>query len=193
MFKSWFVDFEPFGGTAPEDWSISSLGTIANITSGKRPLVKSSLATSETPIPIVGASSVMGYTSSSNHTEKILITGRVGTHGIVQRFNTPCWTSDNTLVITSDYYEYTFQILKGIDYSAMNRGSTQPLITQGDMNKVEVLLPDKCTLQKFETIVGCLMKKHDSSLIENDKLSSARDTLLPKLMSGEIDVSNVSI
>lgn len=77
----------------------------------------------------------MGFTSEANHTDKILVTGRVGTHGVVQRFNTPCWTSDNTLVIKSSYYEFTNQILQRIDYSAMNRGSTQPLITQGDMKK----------------------------------------------------------
>ena len=101
-------------------------------------------------IPLVGAASVMGYTSEANHTDKILVTGRVGTHGIVQRFNTPCWTSDNTLVITSDFYEYTYQILQRIDYKSLNRGSTQPLITQGDMKKVAILLPDKDVLCEFE-------------------------------------------
>ena len=112
------------------------LSTIADISSGKRPPIKSEVYSKETPISIVGAASVMGFTSEANHTDKILVTGRVGTHGVIQRFNTPCWTSDNTLVITSPFYEFTNQILHRIDYSSMNRGSTQPLITQGDMKKV---------------------------------------------------------
>lgn len=141
----------------------------------------------------MGAASVMGYTTEANHTDKILVTGRVGTHGVVQRFNSPCWTSDNTLVITSNLYEYTYQVLQRIDYRSMNRGSTQPLITQGDMNKVSILIPDQETLDSFETLVGQLMEQYEANLLENNKLADLRDTLLPKLMSGELDVSDINL
>ena len=165
IYKAWFDDFIPFDGICPAEWEQ----------------------------PLVGAASVMGFTSEANHTDKILVTGRVGTHGVVQRFNTPCWTSDNTLVITSAFYEYTYQILQRIDYHAMNRGSTQPLITQGDMNKVVILIPDRQTLDDFEALVGLLMSQYEANLLENTKLAKLRDALLPKLMSGELDVSDLDI
>lgn len=193
LYQSWFEDFEITNGVCPEDWSYQELSSIADIASGKRPPVKSNVCNQETPVSIVGAASVMGFTSEANHTDKILVTGRVGTHGVVQRFNTPCWTSDNTLVITSPYYEFTNQILHRIDYSSMNRGSTQPLITQGDMKKVVVLVPDENTLAKFEEFAGSLMVKWEANNKENVKLASLRDTLLPKLMSGELDVSNIDL
>ena len=193
LYQSWFEDFEITNGVCPKDWSYQELSSIADIASGKRPPVKSNVCNQETPISIVGAASVMGFTSEANHTDKILVTGRVGTHGVVQRFNTPCWTSDNTLVITSPYYEFTNQILHRIDYSSMNRGSTQPLITQGDMKKVVVLVPDENTLAKFEEIAGSLMVKWEANNKENVKLASLRDTLLPKLMSGELDVSDIEL
>lgn len=193
LYQSWFEDFEITNGVCPEDWSYQELSSIADIASGKRPPVKSNVCNQETPISIVGAASVMGFTSEANHTDKILVTGRVGTHGVVQRFNTPCWTSDNTLVITSPYYEFTNQILHRIDYSSMNRGSTQPLITQGDMKKVVVLVPDENTLAKFEEFAGSLMIKWEANNKENVKLASLRDTLLPKLMSGELDVSEIDL
>ena len=193
LYQSWFEDFEITNGVCPEDWSYQELSSIADIASGKRPPVKSNVCNQETPVSIVGAASVMGFTSEANHTDKILVTGRVGTHGVVQRFNTPCWTSDNTLVITSPYYEFTNQILHRIDYSSMNRGSTQPLITQGDMKKVVVLVPDENTVAKFEEFAGSLMVKWEANNKENVKLASLRDTLLPKLMSGELDVSNIEI
>lgn len=193
LYQSWFEDFEITNGVCPEDWSYQELSSIADIASGKRPPVKSNFCNQETPISIVGAASVMGFTSEANHTDKILVTGRVGTHGVVQRFNTPCWTSDNTLVITSPYYEFTNQILHRIDYSSMNRGSTQPLITQGDMKKVVVLVPDENTLAKFEEFAGSLMVKREANNKENVKLASLRDTLLPKLMSGELDVSDIDL
>ena len=191
LYQSWFEDFEPSNGICPERWSYQELSTIANIVSGKRPPIKSEVCNQETSIPIVGAASIMGFTSQSNHTDKILVTGRVGTHGVVQRFDVPCWTSDNTLVITSPFYEFTNQILRRIDYSSMNRGSTQPLITQGDMKKVIVLIPDEKTLAKFEEFAGSLMAKWEENNRENIQLALLRDSLLPKLMSGEVDVSDI--
>lgn len=193
LYQSWFENFEITNGVCPESWFYQELSTIADIASGKRPPVKSDTCNEKTPIPIVGAASVMGFTSEANHSDKILVTGRVGTHGVIQRFNTPCWTSDNTLVITSPYYEFTNQILHKIDYSSMNRGSTQPLITQGDMKKVVVLVPDEDTLAKFEKFASSLMAKWNANNKENIKLASLRDTLLPKLMSGELDVSNIEL
>ena len=193
LYQSWFEDFEITNAICPENWSYQELSTIADIASGKRPPVKSDTCNEKTPISIVGAASVMGFTSEANHTDKILVTGRVGTHGVIQRLNTPCWTSDNTLVIKSPYYEFTNQILHRIDYSSMNRGSTQPLITQGDMKKVVVLVPDEDTLAKFEEFAGSLMAKWETNNNENVKLASLRDTLLPKLMSGELDVSGIDL
>lgn len=193
LYNSWFVDFEPFGRRRPTSWYMGILSDLANISTGKRPTIKSDIKTSEFCIPIVGASSVMGYTSKSNYNDRILVTGRVGTHGVIQRFSTACWASDNTLVITSNYYEYVNQILGKIDYSSLNRGSTQPLITQGDMNKEPVLIPDTEALNRFETIVGALMTSYDYNNNENMRLEEVRDSLLPKLMSGEIDADNVEI
>lgn len=193
IFKSWFVDFEPFGGVMPENWKIGSLSDIADVLSGKRPPMKQNNKTEDVDIPLVGAAAIMGYTNKFNHDDKILVIGRVGTHGIVQRFDYPCWTSDNTLVIKSNCYEYIYQILKLIDYKAINRGSTQPLITQGDLKKTEIIIPSKECLQKYEDVVGSLMYRYSQNRIENEKLALLRDTLLPKLMNGEIDVSEVKI
>ena len=193
IYQAWFEEFLLSGGSCPSTWKHGILADIANITSGKRPSVKFFEMTENAVIPIVGSASIMGYTSESNHTDKILVTGRVGTHGVIQRFSSPCWTSDNTLVITSDLYEYTYQLLKRIDYHSMNRGSTQPLITQSDMNKVPILIPDSETLNNFELLAGKLMEQYQSNLLESRKLAELRDTLLPKLISGEIDVSNIQL
>ena len=135
----------------------------------------------------------MGFTSAENYSDHILVIGRVGTHGIVQRFNGSCWASDNTLVIRSKFYEYVNQILQRVDYHAMNRGSTQPLITQSDIKNIAVLLPDHTTLSKFEKIAASLMAVYESNLLESTKLIALRDTLLPRLMSGELDVSSIEL
>ena len=193
LFKAWFVNYIPFGGVMPDGWINTELGKIIDITSGKRPIERSIEKTQEFSIPLVGATSVMGFTNAVLYNEKILVTGRVGTHGVIQRFSKSCWASDNTFVIKSKYYEFVCQILHAIDFQSMNRGSTQPLITQSDLKKIPLILPTADILGKFESIVGVLMAQYEQNISENDKLATLRDTLLPKLMSGEIDVSNVKI
>ena len=188
LYKSWFVDFEPFGGKMPEDWREGTLGEIMTITSGKHPKNRVSIKTKDVNIPIVGAADIIGYTNEMLYSTPILIIGRVGTHGIVQRFSTKCWPSDNTLVIQTKYYEMCYQLLKQIDYKKLNRGSTQPLITQTDIKGVEIIIPPIEILEEYENRVSILFHSINNYDIENSTLSALRDTLLPKLMSGEITV-----
>ena len=193
IYQSWFENFDITNGIFPKNWYYKEFASIATIESGKRPPLKSTTYSKDTPVPIIGATSIMGYTVEANHTNKILVIGRVGTHGIVQRFCTPCWTSDNTLVVTSPYYEFTNQILQKIDYTLMNRGSTQPLITQGDMKRISILVPDDDTLVNFEKLTGSLMDIWEINIKENTKLASLRNTLLSKLMCNKLDVSSIDI
>lgn len=193
LFDAWFISLVQSDGKMPADWHKGTLGDISAITSGKRPPMKQAVASVDATIPLVGAASIMGFTNAILYNEPILVTGRVGTHGVAQRFQSPCWTSDNTLVIKSDFYEYTFQVLQRVDYVNMNRGSTQPLITQTDLKNVSIVIPTEEVLLEYEKIAGSLMAMYESNRKENECLATLRDTLLPKLMSGEIDVSEVEI
>jgi type I restriction enzyme S subunit len=191
IFKSWFVDFDPWGGVMPDDWHEGTLGDVASITSGKRPPYRQAECSVEAEIPLLGASSIMGYTNAVLYNERILVTGRVGTHGVIQRYSRPCWASDNTLVIKSHFYEFTYQQLCGVDFRNMNRGSTQPLITQTDLKNVLILLPDEATLREFEELVGSFMGQYEANILESERLAELRDALLPRLMSGELSVCDV--
>ena len=206
LFKRWFVDFEfpnengePYKssggemveselGMIPKGWEVGTLGDMVEINSGKRPKKKSKERNEVFNIPLIGASSIMGYTNNVLYEERILVIGRVGTHGIVQRFNEKVWPSDNTLVIKTEYYEYMNQILSVIDYKALNVGSTQPLITQTDIKNVEILLPEKIILNQFELLVKSVYDIVNTNIVNINYLIELRDTLLPKLMSGEISL-----
>ena len=176
----------------PKEWENIDFGDIIKITSGDRPDEKSEIKTSEFNIPLFGASKIMGYTKEFSYNEDILIIGRVGTHGVIQRVNYPCFPSDNTFVIKSEYYGFVYQLLKRIDYDSLNTGSTQPLITQKSLKTVNVVLPDKNSLFSFEKISKTIFDKIYINQNEISILQKLRDTLLPKLMSGEIDVSKIN-
>ena len=206
IFKQWFVDFEfPNGagepyessggemveselGMIPKGWEVSNFDKVIKITSGKRPKEREEVKQNNHIYPLVGASSIMGYTTEYNFDEEIIVIGRVGTHGIIQRFKDKIWASDNTLVIKSIFIEYTNQILKMIDYKSLNRGSTQPLITQTDIKNHKIILPCESIINKYEEIISVNSEMIDIKNTENQKLKELRDSLLPKLMSGEIRV-----
>ena len=84
-------------------------------------------------------------------------------------------------------------MLQRVDYVNMNRGSTQPLITQTDLKNVSIVLPPKPVLPEFEELAGSLMAMYEANRKENNRLAVLRDSLLPKLMSGELDVSDIDL
>jgi type I restriction enzyme S subunit len=197
IFKSWFVDFEPFQdgefveselGLIPKGWRAGSLGEIIKITSGKRPKARQERKDSLFRYPLFGASGIMGYTSAYLYNEKIITIGRVGTHGKVQEISEASWPSDNTLVIMPKHYGFVASVLKAIDYGALNRGSTQPLITQTDIKNTKIVVPATEILGKFEDMYKMYFNLSRTINTQNTTLSALRDTLLPKLMSGEIEV-----
>lgn len=203
LYNEWFInfkfpnEFEPDefiivdGVEIPSSWSVVSLGDICDISSGKRPSVKTKEQTVENKIPIIGANGVMAYTNAINIDHPILIIGRVGTLGAIQRYSQELWASDNTLLIRTNYINFIQQYLSTVDYTGLNRGSTQPLITQGDMKKCRVIMPTKEVMEQFERIAQQNSEAIERNSKQSENLSILRDALLPKLMSGELDVSEL--
>lgn len=168
------------------DYDVVKLKDIAIIASGKRPQLKGS----EFRVPLIGASGIMSYTDSYNYDEDIITIGRVGTLGIVQRYFDKIWASDNTLTIRTDFKNVIENYMKNVDYIALNRGSTQPLITQTDVCNLEIKY-NKKEFEKFENAIKNIREKIYKNEYENKTLGQLRDTLLPKLMNGEIDLDKI--
>lgn len=126
------------------------LSYIASVESGKRPLHKSAALDGSFNIPIIGASSIMGYTDDYLFNEPILVIGRVGTLGVVQSIFGKSYPSDNALIIRSKYYTFCYCALNELDYNSLNKGSTQPLITQTDIKNIQIPLIPQSEMLQFE-------------------------------------------
>ncbi|MCL6546933.1 MAG: restriction endonuclease subunit S, partial [Bryobacteraceae bacterium] len=85
-------------------------------------------------------------------------------------------------------FEYLFLELKRIDFTALNKGSTQPLLTQTDLKAQPILIPPATVLERFHTFAQGLYERIDASERESRTLAALRDALLPKLISGELRV-----
>ena len=79
-------------------FKMKKIKDLCDISSGKRPELISKIKSNQTPVPIVGSGGVSGYTSKANCTKPTLVTGRVGTLGLLFCFEN-FWASDNTLLL----------------------------------------------------------------------------------------------
>lgn len=174
-------------------FTTGKLKDIIEIKSGKRPKNRSDEIDLDFTIPLYGASQIMGYTSDYLYDEPVILIGRVGTLGVIQNIFEKSWPSDNTLVIKSPYYEYTNQILKNINYQSYNSGSTQPLIKQSDIKEIDIKIPDLDSLKEFENKMSLIRKNINLNLFQIKKLEDLKQIVLPKLIYGEIDVSELEL
>lgn len=204
LFKRWFVDFEfpnengePYKssggkmvdselGEIPEGWRVGEYKDIVDITSGKG--LKKSEFKDNGKYEVLGANGRLGFTDNFLISENVIITGRVGTLGTVYIVEKPVWLSDNVLVSKpkKDLFHFSFFTLKRFDFKSLNSGSTEPLLTQADLKTVRIVIPDGNNLKKYSESVESTFVKIESNFNEIQSLTQLRDTLLPKLMSGEI-------
>ena len=165
----------------PEGWRMGTLGEIADINSGKTCIDKSEVKDETFQYPVAGASGIIGFSSTYNYDEKLMTTGRVGTLGVVNRYNQKMYMADNVLIIRSNYYEYCFQILNLLDYSEITKGGVQSLITQTDLKDYSITLPSKEVLSDFEEQSGTLFSSVETRKQENEKLTELQSLLLAKM------------
>jgi type I restriction enzyme S subunit len=192
LFPDSFEDSEL--GEIPRGWEVGVVADLAEVSSGKRPNVRFPEESEQAAVPLWGGNGPMAFVPEALVDEPILLTGRVGTLGSVFRIMTPCWPSDNTLVLRANQqaaFEYLFLQLQQIDFASLNRGSTQPLLTQTDLKAVPLLLPEPAVLERFSVFSHGLYKRVDEAVAESRTLAALRDTLLPKLISGEMRVKNI--
>jgi type I restriction enzyme S subunit len=207
IFKRWFVDFEfpnqvgkPYKssggemvtseiGEIPKEWSVGKYSDLVEMFTGKG--LKRENLKENGQYPVLGANGELGRTNEFLFDEELILIGRVGTLGQVFLINGKVWISDNALISkprAKENHHYAFFVLKSFDMESLNRGSTQPLVTQTDLKNQAVILPDKNTLIEFERIVGSFYNKIEKNNLQNNCLLQIRDMLLPKLMSGKIRV-----
>ena len=176
-------------GLVPIGWQLSSLHQLCNISSGKRPNDRSDVQTSIDSIPLFGGAGIMGFTKDALFDTPKILTGRVGTLGKIHIAYPPFWASDNVLVLSpieSRSFYFCFHWINSIDVHSLNRGSTQPLLTQRDLGNQGHVIPPVKLLEAFAEIAQPLYEKSRANAQQAQTLATLRDTLLPRLISGQL-------
>lgn len=208
LFKSWFVDFEPWGGKMPEDWREGVLGDIVTVKRGgsPRPIqhylsdkgyrwLKISDATAEaSPFisHIVEHIKEEGLNKTVFIKQGSLVLSNSATPGLPKFVDLDTCIHDGWLYFPQSYFsnEYLYLLFQRerLYLLSQGNGSVFTNLKTGIVKNLSVTIPSKDVLNNFQKIIGRVFEEILNNQRENVRLAALRDTLLPKLMKGEIEV-----
>lgn len=146
--------------------------------------------------PVYGSGGIMRYVERPLYDKESVLIPRKGTLNNVMYVNQPFWSVDTmfyTEMKLPNVAKFVYHFVKAKDLASMNAGSAVPSMTTDILNAMEVTIPSASALEEFESLVAPMYRAMQENDIQSSKLSELRDALLPKLMSGEIDVANIQL
>ena len=205
LYKDWFFDFSPFSteGNLPDGWHLGTVGDIIQLHDSKRvPLSGSERDKMEKIYPYYGATSLMDYVDNYLFDGIYLLLGEDGTvvdslgFPILQYVYGQFWVNNHAHIITgkegfSVEELYLFFSLTNIKSTVT--GAVQQKVSQQNLKKVPAIIPSKEALSALDDLIQPIFAQIRNLRDENAHLADLRDTLLPRLMSGELDISDTEI
>ncbi len=197
VFESWFVDFDGHGsselvdselGAIPRGWSVCALGDLLQLKRGydlpKRERI-------EGDVPIVSSSGVSGAHNEAKVEAPGVVVGRYGTIGQVFFVEDDFWPL-NTSLYVRDFkgspQRFIFHLLRGVNWHAYTGKSAVPGVNRNHVHRERIVCPPVTRRTQFDAAVAPLWQRHSANERASQTLAELRDTLLPKLISGEIRV-----
>ena len=216
LFKSWFVDFDPVRakmegrtpegmdeataalfpdgfetselGEVPRGWRVGKLGDVAALKGGKQ-LSKEAFSNSA-PNPVFGGAGVMGHTAQRNATDFVITVGRVGAYcGQFFWHIGNAWVNNNASHVVPSRKissEWLLLWLKSVNMDVIKKGAAQPFVSNGDIAKLSMIHPPIELIDAFGALVAPMFARSQLLVQQSVELASVRDTLLPRLISGQL-------
>ena len=207
FFKNWFVDFEPFGGKMPEGWKTTDIYSIAKIIYGS-PFASKLFNTEKIGKPIIRIRDLKDQHSDvytpEEREDAYLIQPKdivVGMDGEFRPYiwgSEPGWLNQRVCVFENKRPKgkafLYFSIKPLLDVVEKTQVATTVIhIGKKDFDKFQITLPTEDILDKFDKLTDPILDQIVANRLENHRLADLRDTLLPKLMNGKIEVENLPI
>ncbi len=210
LYREWFVKFRfpghenaHFVDGVPEGWRQSVLSEVSsNYDRLRKPLSKMQRSERQGIYPYYGAAKIFDYIDDYLFDGVYLLVAEDGSvvtperRPVLQYVSGRFWANNHTHIIQGKQpisTEFLYLMLSNFDISGYITGAAQPKINQANLNRIPVLVPNDELLIRFDTIVADIFCIKIVLQRKNDTLRQTRDLLLPRLISGEIDVSELDI
>ena len=204
LFKSWFVDFEPFKdgefveselGMIPKGWRVGKLGELCQFKRGKTLLSKDAKF-GDVPVVAGGLEPSCYHNISNTKSPVVTVSGSGANAGFMRMYYQEIWASDCSFIDTSCenlLFVYYFLSINRRLLKHAQTGAVQPHVKPADIHDFNIVIPPYNEIKKFQTKVSPIVINNGKNEQESKKLILLRDTLLPRLMSGELKVNDVTI
>lgn len=146
--------------------------------------------------PVYGSGGIMRYVEKPLYTGESVLIPRKGTLNNVMYVNGAFWSVDTmfyTEMLRPNIAKFVYHFVKGKDLASLNAGSAVPSMTTNILNAMPLYVPDDETLSIFEETVTPMYSQMQENEKQSANLANIRDTLLPRLMSGELEVSDIDL
>ena len=194
LYKEWFVDLRFPGHEntkivdgVPEGWRRGLLKELISVNYGK----DHKKAPDDGNIPVYGSGGLMRKCNKSLFSGEAVLIPRKGSLNNIMYVDETFWTVDTMFYATMKQPHtaiFVYFFVKAFDMYSMNIGAAVPSMTTKILDAMDVVIPDKETLEKFDKREKVYFNKIKTLHGQNERLKTARDLLLPKLMSGEVKV-----
>ena len=212
LFKSWFVDFEPFKdrefidtemGKIPEGWKVGTLYDVAEIYDRlRKPLSGKDRENMKRTYPYYGATSCMDFVDNYIFDGIYTLIGEDGS--VVKDNGLPYmqyvwgkfWVNNHAHILQgkNGYSTEMIHVLLSItNLQHLVTGAVQAKLSQANMQKILLAIPPSNILDEFRPIIGCMYEMRRKNEDESARLTHLRDSLLPKLMSGELKADEINL
>ena len=202
IYEEWFVRFRFRGpeqvrmvesdrGLIPKGWSICRLDDVLVL---QRGFDLPRQVRTEGSFPIISATGESGTHKEFRVKGPGVVTGRSGSLGTVMYVDRDFWPLNTTLWVKefkAGSPLYAFYVLQSIDLRGYNSGAAVPTLNRNDVHGLPVLKPASDVLLQFDETIGPMLALKRKLEQKNANLRATRDLLLPKLISGELDVSTL--
>ena len=210
LFKSWFVDFEPFRnqpfietelGMIPQGWKVGTLFDVAEIYDRlRKPLSRKDRENMERKFPYYGATSCMDYVDNYIFDGIYTLIGEDGS--VIREDGLPYmqyawgkfWVNNHAHILQGKNgfsTEMIHVLLSITNILHLVTGAVQAKLSQANMQKILLAIPPSDVLEEVRPIIGDFYEIRRKNEDESARLASLRDTLLPRLMSGELSVDGL--
>ena len=193
LYKEWFVRFRFPGhekvemeNGLPKGWKTLRLSDILEVCYGK-----DHKKVDDGSIPVLGSGGIMRYGNRALYSGESVLIPRKGSLNNVMYINGDFWTVDTmffTKMKCKYVAKYVYYTLYKVDLESYNSGAALPSMTTNILNHFKIVHPEETILKQFDSAVNSLFNLKEKLKHHNDNLTRQRDLLLPRLMSGKLEV-----
>ena len=194
LYKEWFVDlrFPGYGDVTivdgiPEGWHRGLLKELINVNYGK----DHKKAPDDGNIPVYGSGGLIRKCNKSLFNGESVLIPRKGSLNHIMYVNEEFWTVDTMFYATMKREHtalFVYFFISGFDMYSMNIGAAVPSMTVKILDEMDVVIPSDDLFKEFDDVAQVFFRRIAVLRRQNEELGRARDRLLPKLMSGELEV-----